>query len=173
MKVTLTLKTSGFFFVGDLSLSSKAPVVEVDLTGKSDNFIVTVINSTLYAKLAMDKDPKELIPLIKDKNTKVKMAKRLGIAVTESVIKEVEPEVVAIAEPVVEAPVVAAVEVAVETGPSESDILGNLLSGGTKKTVEAVTKAGLSKDELAKLLELEMAGKDRSAVKAVITDLIG
>lgn len=163
MKVKLNMKSPGFFFLGDISLNQTIKDFEVDLKEKADHVIAAVMHSVMVGKVTVDKQLHEILDLISDTDLKSKMAKRAGIVLPEVSVAEVKPSVLVndIIKPVE------------EVVPSADEILGNLLTGGSKRVVENIQMANLSKDELTKILELESIGKNRIAVKTVISELIG
>ncbi len=174
MKVNLTLKTLGFFFVGDIGLDTKNNQTEVDLEGRSDAFVATIIHNILLGKLEASVSTKELLDQIKGQDMKEKVGRAARIEVAPKVedVAPVEVEVKVDPVPVVEE-VSSEVAPVVDVVPSADEVLGNLLDGGVRKVLEGVEKSNLSKEELQKLLDLEKEGKNRIAVKTVLEGIIG
>jgi acid stress-induced BolA-like protein IbaG/YrbA len=160
MNLEISLVDRGFFFIDDLTLSQATPKATIDLTGKSDHYIITVVTGALVGKLKLNKDYKDLVNLIKSAPLKKRLARQAMVTITEEHTVSVDN-----LDPTLE------VEVIAPEPPTQTQILTGLLEGGVKKVIENISNANLSQQELGELLKIELATKNRSAAKAAIMGL--
>lgn len=166
MKVKLTFIDKGFLSMGEVNLSRKDPEAEVDLTGKSDTFIATVVNARLFGKVLLNQSDVDLINLIKDPEMKRTMARRASLPVEDT------NEVQIVTNPNSASVTVKPAGTIVDTAP-EPDVIMNILDGSARQVVEALSKMKVNKTEIDALLAAEAKGKDRQVVKAAIASLAG
>lgn len=158
MKVNLTLLDTGFFFIGDLGLSTQKKTQELETDKQSDAFLATIVTATAHGKLSSDVPLEDLIVLIKDIGLRKRVAKMAMIKIPDVNESEIinKPQIKVV--PVVE-------------GPSEP-VLSSVLDGSVRKVINNLANAKLTRIELNELITLETAAKDRAAVKAAISGLL-
>ena len=175
MKLKLSLIDKNFFFLDGLNIV-KGEEQEIDLADKSDTFISSIASSIAVGILKSETTHSVLVGLIKEKNYRELMARRLRVDLsktqdvieTKPVITNIEVEV----EEVVEEEIIVAEEVEEEVleevVEDHDEALYSLLLGSNRSVSTKLKNADLSTEDKKRLLESEKSGKNRAVVKKIL-----
>ena len=169
MKISLETVYNGFFFLEDLSLVKGKPATEVDLSDKSDSFIKTIAIGVSIGTLRSNVGVKQIINLIQNKRIRLELLSSLlgetieeELSITETVTAEVE--------------IVESIQEDIPSTEDEDqdepvDPFAEILDGSNKTVIAKIKNACLTEEQKSKLIELEVANRNRVAILNAIKEV--
>jgi hypothetical protein len=166
MKVELKSIHNTFFFIEDVCLVKHEAPKEIDLDGKSDGFLQSIILGASSGLIGCSVPNEKLIKLIKNKLVRDNLKNVIGLKVDD------EP----VFEDVISAPV-EVVDVKIEESTDDEDDivepqepkLEDILDGAPKVVATKIKAAALSDEQKLILLDLEEKGKNRAVVISALS----